>query len=46
MQAIPADKTGDFDMIYGFLEGHWKIVRWVALGAVGLEVMVNTCVKL
>ncbi|XP_039123028.1 tobamovirus multiplication protein 2A-like [Dioscorea cayenensis subsp. rotundata] len=37
--AIPADKTGDFDMIYGFLEGHWKIVRWVALGAVGLEVL-------
>ncbi|KAK2985046.1 hypothetical protein RJ640_016966 [Escallonia rubra] len=34
---IPTDKTGDFDMIYDFLEEHWKIVKWVALGAVILE---------
>ncbi|XP_071687033.1 tobamovirus multiplication protein 2A-like [Rutidosis leptorrhynchoides] len=35
---IPVDKTGDFDMIYRFLEKNWKICRWVALGAVILEV--------
>lgn len=27
-------------MIYDFLKEHWEIVRWVALGAVVLEVMV------
>ncbi|KAI3703430.1 hypothetical protein L1987_73500 [Smallanthus sonchifolius] len=37
---IPSDKTGDFDMIYGFLEKNWKICRWVALGAVILEALV------
>ncbi|KAI3756464.1 hypothetical protein L1987_56285 [Smallanthus sonchifolius] len=37
---IPVDKTGDFDMIYGFLEKNWKICRWVALGAVILEGLV------
>ena len=37
LQAIPADKTGDFDMIYDFLK-NWKIAKWVALGAVILEV--------
>ncbi|KAL8210101.1 hypothetical protein R6Q57_006833 [Mikania cordata] len=37
---IPLDKTGDFDMIYGFLEKNWKICRWVALGAVILEAFV------
>ncbi|XP_071730761.1 tobamovirus multiplication protein 2A-like [Rutidosis leptorrhynchoides] len=36
---IPVDKTGDFDMIYGFLEENWEICRWVALGAVILEVL-------
>lgn len=34
---LPTDKTGDFDMIYAFLKEHWKIARWVALGAVVLE---------
>lgn len=38
LQAIPADKTGDFDMIYDFLKKNWKIAKWVALGAVILEV--------
>ncbi|KAL8238798.1 hypothetical protein R6Q59_015365 [Mikania micrantha] len=37
---IPLDKTGDFDMIYGFLDKNWKICRWVALGAVILEAFV------
>ncbi|KAG1362074.1 putative Tobamovirus multiplication protein [Cocos nucifera] len=36
-QLIPADKTGDFDMMYGFLMENWKIAKWVALGAVILE---------
>ncbi|KAI4311597.1 hypothetical protein MLD38_036481 [Melastoma candidum] len=36
---IPTDKTGDFDMIYDFLEENWKIVRWVALGIVVLEAL-------
>lgn len=38
VQEIPTDKTGNFDEIYEFLEDHWKIVKWVALGAVILEV--------
>ncbi|KAA8522093.1 hypothetical protein F0562_012593 [Nyssa sinensis] len=25
---IPTDKTGDFHMIYEFLEENWKIVKW------------------
>ncbi|PWA74553.1 tetraspanin family protein [Artemisia annua] len=37
---IPVDKTGDFDMIYRFLEKNWKICRWVALGAVVLQALV------
>ncbi|KAL5973674.1 hypothetical protein ACLOJK_030330 [Asimina triloba] len=36
---IPVDKTGDFVMIYEFLEKNWKIVKWVALGAVILEAL-------
>ncbi|XP_010919853.1 tobamovirus multiplication protein 2A [Elaeis guineensis] len=36
---IPADKTGDFDMIYDFLKKNWKIAKWVALGAVILEAL-------
>ncbi|KAK6146417.1 hypothetical protein DH2020_020286 [Rehmannia glutinosa] len=39
-EEIPTDKTGNFDMIYEFLEGHWKIIKWVALGAVILEALV------
>ncbi|KAH7659178.1 Tetraspanin/Peripherin protein [Dioscorea alata] len=35
--AIPDDKTGNFAMIYDFLEKNWKIAKWVALGAVILE---------
>ncbi|KAH0456793.1 hypothetical protein IEQ34_014700 [Dendrobium chrysotoxum] len=35
---IPHDKTRSFDMIYGFIKENWKIVKWVALGAVVLEV--------
>ncbi|RWR89738.1 tobamovirus multiplication protein 2A-like protein [Cinnamomum micranthum f. kanehirae] len=38
-EAIPADKTGDFDMIYDFLKKNWKIAKWVALGAVILEAL-------
>ncbi|XP_072963198.1 tobamovirus multiplication protein 2A [Typha angustifolia] len=37
---IPADKTGNFDMIYDFLRDNWKIAKWVALGAVVLEALV------
>uniref|UniRef100_A0A1D1XVJ9 CD82 antigen n=1 Tax=Anthurium amnicola TaxID=1678845 RepID=A0A1D1XVJ9_9ARAE len=37
---IPADKTGDFNMIYNFLKENWKIIKWVALGAVILEALV------
>lgn len=37
---IPDDKTGAFDMIYGFLDKNWKICRWVALGAVVLQALV------
>ncbi|KAA8525923.1 hypothetical protein F0562_007977 [Nyssa sinensis] len=39
-EEIPTDKTGDFGMIYEFLEKNWKIVKWVALGAVILEALV------
>ncbi|XP_059656739.1 tobamovirus multiplication protein 2A-like [Cornus florida] len=39
-EEIPTDKTGDFDSIYEFLEKHWEIVKWVALGAVILEALV------
>ncbi|KAI3453446.1 hypothetical protein Pfo_010109 [Paulownia fortunei] len=39
-EEIPTDKTGNFDMIYEFLEKHWKIIKWVALGAVILEALV------
>ncbi|KAL4565580.1 hypothetical protein LXL04_029682 [Taraxacum kok-saghyz] len=37
---IPDDKTGDFEMIYGFLEKNWNICRWVALGAIVLQALV------
>ncbi|XP_059644001.1 tobamovirus multiplication protein 2A [Cornus florida] len=37
---IPTDKTGVFTMIYDFLEEHWNIVKWVALGVVILEALV------
>ncbi|MBA0611367.1 hypothetical protein Godav_012062 [Gossypium davidsonii] len=35
---LPTDKTGDFDMIYDFLEENWTIIKWAALGIVILEV--------
>ncbi|XP_061343911.1 tobamovirus multiplication protein 2A-like [Gastrolobium bilobum] len=38
-EEIPSDKTGDFDMIYGFLRENWNIVRWVALGIVIFEAL-------
>ncbi|KAF5460284.1 hypothetical protein F2P56_020165 [Juglans regia] len=38
-EEIPTDSTGDFDSIYDFLKEHWKIVKWVALGAVVLEAL-------
>ncbi|WOL05600.1 tobamovirus multiplication protein 2A [Canna indica] len=37
---IPVDKTGNFDMIYDFLEKNWKIAKWVALGVVIFETLV------
>ncbi|CAA2996982.1 tobamovirus multiplication 2A [Olea europaea subsp. europaea] len=37
---IPTDKTGNFDMMYAFLENHWKIIKWVALGVVVLEALI------
>ncbi|KZV40718.1 tobamovirus multiplication protein 2A [Dorcoceras hygrometricum] len=37
---IPADRTGNFDMIYRFLERHWKVIRWVALGIVIFEAVI------
>ncbi|KHG29161.1 Stk31 [Gossypium arboreum] len=37
---IPTDKTGDFDLIYEFLEENWTIVKWVALGIVVLEAFI------
>ncbi|KAL0446332.1 UNVERIFIED_CONTAM: Tobamovirus multiplication protein 2A [Sesamum latifolium] len=39
-EEIPDDKTGNFDMMYEFLENHWKIIKWVALGAVILEAVI------
>ncbi|CAN4127783.1 unnamed protein product [Withania somnifera] len=39
-EEIPTDKTGTFDAIYDFLEDHWKIIKWVALGAVILEALI------
>ncbi|KAK7309097.1 hypothetical protein RJT34_05570 [Clitoria ternatea] len=38
-EEIPADKTGDFDMIYGFLRANQNIVKWVALGIVIFEAL-------
>ncbi|XP_073123091.1 tobamovirus multiplication protein 2A [Henckelia pumila] len=37
---IPADRTGNFDMMYQFLQQHWKIIRWVALGIVVFEAII------
>ncbi|URD94877.1 tetraspanin family [Musa troglodytarum] len=37
---VPDDKTGNFDIIYDFLEDNWKIAKWVALGVVILEALI------
>lgn len=37
---IPRDKTGNFETIYDFLDDHWKIIKWVALGAVIFEALI------
>ncbi|KAJ6706014.1 TOBAMOVIRUS MULTIPLICATION PROTEIN 2A [Salix purpurea] len=39
-EEIPADKTGDFGMVYEFLKQNWNIVKWVALGIVILEALI------
>ncbi|KAI3892505.1 hypothetical protein MKX03_018066 [Papaver bracteatum] len=38
-ERIPKDKTGKLNSSYAFIESNWKICRWVALGAVILEVL-------
>lgn len=39
-EEIPADRTGDFNMIYDFLRENWNIVKWVALGVVILQALI------
>ncbi|KAF5960103.1 hypothetical protein HYC85_001312 [Camellia sinensis] len=39
---IPTDKTGDFDMIYEFLDDNWELFRWVALGIVIFQTLDKT----
>ncbi|KAK8510777.1 hypothetical protein V6N12_009619 [Hibiscus sabdariffa] len=39
-EELPGDKTGDFDMIYEFLEKNWTILKWVALGIVILQALI------
>ncbi|TVU42918.1 hypothetical protein EJB05_09343 [Eragrostis curvula] len=39
---IPDDRTGNFDMMYSFLKENWRIVKWVALGAVIFEALLFT----
>lgn len=39
-EEIPADRTGDFNMIYDFLKENWNIVKWVALGVVILQALI------
>ncbi|KAI3997553.1 hypothetical protein MKX01_029384 [Papaver californicum] len=39
IESIPKDKTGKLYSIYAFMESNWKILRWVALGVVILEVL-------
>jgi hypothetical protein len=45
LQVVPDDRTGNFDMMYNFLKENWKIVKWVALGAVIFEVTVKQLYK-
>ncbi|KAH9604422.1 hypothetical protein KSS87_005219 [Heliosperma pusillum] len=39
LQHLPKDKTGNFEMIFDFLDDHWGIVKWVLLGIVVLEAL-------
>ncbi|CAN1333993.1 Tobamovirus multiplication protein 2A [Linum perenne] len=39
-EQLPVDKTGNFDMVYGFLKENWKIIQWVALGIVVFEALI------
>ncbi|CAN1746410.1 Tobamovirus multiplication protein 2A [Linum perenne] len=39
-EELPVDKTGNFDMIYGFLKENWEIIKWVALGLVVFEALI------
>ncbi|KAK3121082.1 hypothetical protein QOZ80_8BG0645770 [Eleusine coracana subsp. coracana] len=41
-EVIPDDRTGNFDMMYNFLKENWRIVKWVALGAVIFEALLFT----
>ncbi|KAK9698907.1 hypothetical protein RND81_08G139600 [Saponaria officinalis] len=34
---IPKDKTGNFEMIFDFLDDHWGIAKWVLLGIVAFQ---------
>ncbi|XP_074588244.1 tobamovirus multiplication protein 2A-like [Curcuma longa] len=36
-ELIPDDKTGNFNIIYDFLDDNWKIAKWVAIGAIIFE---------
>ncbi|XP_054823177.1 tobamovirus multiplication protein 2A-like isoform X2 [Prosopis cineraria] len=38
-EEIPADITGDFDMIYKFLKENWNVAKWVALGILTFEAL-------
>ncbi|KAK4262489.1 hypothetical protein QN277_028044 [Acacia crassicarpa] len=38
-QEIPADKTGEFDVMYKFLKENWNVAKWVALGIVIFEAL-------
>ncbi|CAI0418392.1 unnamed protein product [Linum tenue] len=39
-EELPVDKTGNFDMVYGFLKENWEIIKWVALGIVVFEALI------
>ncbi|KAL9246913.1 hypothetical protein vseg_020392 [Gypsophila vaccaria] len=36
---IPKDKTGNFEMIFDFLDDHWDVAKWVLLGVVVFEAL-------
>ena len=37
-QVVPNDRSGSFHSTYHFLTINWKIIRWVVIGALVLEV--------